>query len=278
MGGVWERMIGLARKILDAMLHELPTKQLTHEVLTTLMAEVSTIVNNRPLTPVSNDPEAPEILTPNMILTQKSAPLPPPPGSFTPDDLHTAQWRQVQYLSNVFWARWKKEFLPLLQVRRKWVHDQPNLRVGDLVLVRNKETTRNDWPSALVTKTFPGDDGKVRKIEVTTAREALNAATTDLLPKLYSLLRPTNSTRSTKEDVTLTLDAKPINNLTYSYCYVIVVFSYHCSTFHCSNGATRSFLTRFILHCEANKSTTRNRRGFETLSPSLCLRVAIAIL
>ena len=38
-GGIWERMIGMARKILDAMLHELPTKQLTHEVLTTLMAE-----------------------------------------------------------------------------------------------------------------------------------------------------------------------------------------------------------------------------------------------
>ena len=56
-GGISERMIGMARKILDAMLHELPTKQLTHEVLTTLMAEVVAIMNSRPLTPVSTDPD-----------------------------------------------------------------------------------------------------------------------------------------------------------------------------------------------------------------------------
>ena len=64
-GGIWERMIGMTRKILDAMLHELPTKQLTHQVITTLMAEVSTIMNSRPLAPVSTDPEAPEILSPS---------------------------------------------------------------------------------------------------------------------------------------------------------------------------------------------------------------------
>jgi hypothetical protein len=119
--------------ILDAMLHELPTKQLTHEVLTTLMAVVSAIMNSRPLAPLST--EAPEILSPSMILTQKPSPL-PPPGKFTPKDLHAAQWRQVQYLANVVWARWKREFLPLLQVRWKRTKDQPNLRIGDLVLLQ----------------------------------------------------------------------------------------------------------------------------------------------
>ncbi|CAB3996697.1 PREDICTED: uncharacterized protein LOC106632917 [Paramuricea clavata] len=58
-GGIWERMIGMTRKTLDAMLQELPTKQLTHEVLTALMAEVSAIMNSRPLAPVSIDPKAP---------------------------------------------------------------------------------------------------------------------------------------------------------------------------------------------------------------------------
>jgi hypothetical protein len=55
-GGIWERMIGIARRILDSMLSELPSKRLTHEVLSTLMAEITAIVNNRPLIPVSNDP------------------------------------------------------------------------------------------------------------------------------------------------------------------------------------------------------------------------------
>jgi hypothetical protein len=95
MGGIWEWMIGRAWNVLDAMLHELPTKELTHEVLTTLMAEVSAIMNSRPLVPVSTNPEAPGILSCSMILTQKPSPLPPPPGKFTAKDLHTAQWRQV---------------------------------------------------------------------------------------------------------------------------------------------------------------------------------------
>ncbi|CAB3978369.1 Hypothetical predicted protein [Paramuricea clavata] len=76
--------------------------------ITTLMAEIKAIVNNRPLIPVSNDPEAPEIPTSLTLLTQKSTALTATPGQFTSKDLHTAQWRQVQYLANVFWSRWRK--------------------------------------------------------------------------------------------------------------------------------------------------------------------------
>ncbi|XP_021362346.1 uncharacterized protein LOC110456114 [Mizuhopecten yessoensis] len=47
MNGSWERMIGLARRILDSMLSDLSSKHLTHEVLCTFMAEVCTIVNGR---------------------------------------------------------------------------------------------------------------------------------------------------------------------------------------------------------------------------------------
>ena len=134
------------------------------------MAEASPIMSSRPLAPVSTDPEAPQILSPSTILTQKPSPLPPPPpGVFKPKDLHAAQWRQVQYLANVFWARWKREFLPLLQIRRKWIQDQPNMLVGDLIEI--EEIARNEWPIALVTKVFPSEDGRVRKIEVMTAKE-----------------------------------------------------------------------------------------------------------
>ena len=49
MGGVWERMIGITRKILDAMLLEHGSRALTHEVLSTFMLEVCAIVNSRPI-------------------------------------------------------------------------------------------------------------------------------------------------------------------------------------------------------------------------------------
>ncbi|KAK7939208.1 hypothetical protein WMY93_002534 [Mugilogobius chulae] len=104
MAGSWERMIGITRKILDAMLLEDKHRKLTHEVLVTLMAEVTAIVNARPLTAVSTDPDNPAILTPAMLLTQKAGAPPVPPGQFDSRDLFRAQWRRVQRLANVFWS------------------------------------------------------------------------------------------------------------------------------------------------------------------------------
>ncbi|XP_078809202.1 uncharacterized protein LOC144994598 [Oryzias latipes] len=166
MGGCWERMIGVARKILDSMLLQ-QKSNLTHEVLCTFMAEVTAIMNARPLLPVSADPQQPFILSPSMLLTQKSG-VPPPPGDFNNKDLYTNQWRRVQALANQFWSRWSREYLPTLQSRQKWTTPRRNLQVGDLVLLRDKQTVRNCWPMARITATFPGQDDLVRKVEVTT--------------------------------------------------------------------------------------------------------------
>ena len=108
-GSVWERMIGISRRILDSMMAELRQTRLTHEVLSTLMAEVTAIVNSRPLVAISSDPSAPEILTPSTLLTKKKPATPKStPGNFVPQDLYTKQWRQVQLLANRFWSRRRK--------------------------------------------------------------------------------------------------------------------------------------------------------------------------
>ncbi|VDI23127.1 Hypothetical predicted protein [Mytilus galloprovincialis] len=72
MGGVWERMIGISRRILDSMLSSVNGKNLTHDVLVTYMAEVSAIINNRLLVPISPDPDSSIILSPSTLLTQKT--------------------------------------------------------------------------------------------------------------------------------------------------------------------------------------------------------------
>lgn len=94
-------MIGVARRVLDALLMKNGATRLTHEVLTTLMAEVMAIVNARLLVPISYDAEIPEILLPAPILAQKASVTPTPPG-----DLNwitcVAQWRQVQSRVDLF--------------------------------------------------------------------------------------------------------------------------------------------------------------------------------
>nr|XP_054587010.1 uncharacterized protein LOC129152514 [Nothobranchius furzeri] len=173
MGGIWERMIGVTRRILDSMLLQNKHTRLTHEVLCTLMAEVSSIINARPLVPISTDPSSPFILCPAMILTQKQG-VPSPPGDFCGKDLLKNQWKQVQALANGFWSRWRNEYLNTLQSRRKWHGTHRNLQSGDIVLLKHNQAPRNEWTMAIVTATFPSRDGKVRKVEVRTSSQGVS--------------------------------------------------------------------------------------------------------
>ena len=59
MGGSWERLIGVSRRVLESVLKEHSHLKLTHEVLSTFLAEVMAVVNSRPLIPVSTDSDAP---------------------------------------------------------------------------------------------------------------------------------------------------------------------------------------------------------------------------
>ncbi|XP_070203432.1 uncharacterized protein [Littorina saxatilis] len=99
MGGSWERMIGTVRRILDSMLQDQRRKALTHEILCTLMAEVCAIVNARPITPISHDPDSPFVLTPSMLLNLKCERDQVPLDSVDIKDIYKSQWRHVQHLS-----------------------------------------------------------------------------------------------------------------------------------------------------------------------------------
>ena len=101
MGGVWERQIRTVRSVLFSLLAS-NGRQLDNESLQTLMCEVESIVNSRPLT-VNQlaDPDSPAPLTPNHLLTMKSKVLLAPPGTFEPADIYARKrWRRVQHLAN----------------------------------------------------------------------------------------------------------------------------------------------------------------------------------
>ena len=115
MGGEWERVIRSICKILTVLLGQ---QLVNEEMLRTLMAEVQGILNSRPLTPVSNNPKDLELLTPNHLLLLRANPN-LPPGVFAKEDTYCKRrWRQVQYMSEIFWKRWFKEYLPTLQLRQ----------------------------------------------------------------------------------------------------------------------------------------------------------------
>ena len=164
-GGVWERQIRTIRRVLAGLTRE---QTLTDESLRTLLTVAEGIVNDRPLTASSDDPRDLQALTPNHLLLLRAASI--PGRDFAPDVPGVRQrWRQVLYLADLFWTRWKRYYLPTLRSRTKWHGKQRNVKVGDIVLLMDKQLEKHQWPLARVTKIMPGDDGLVRTVEVRTA-------------------------------------------------------------------------------------------------------------
>lgn len=162
MGGVWERQIRSVRNVLRFLLKQ---QTLDDESLATLMCQVEAIINGRPITAVSDDVKDLNPLTPNHLLLLRSGPV-LPPGVFNKEDMYSRKrWKQVQYLSDVFWLRWTKEYLPTLQTRIKWTHPRRSFKVGNIVIVV-ENSPRSQWPMARITETYAGPDGYVRSVKV----------------------------------------------------------------------------------------------------------------
>ena len=170
-GGVWERCIRTVRKVMRAVIKE---QLLDDEGINTLMCEVEAIVNGRPLTKLSEDPRDLEPLTPNHLLLLRNGPK-APPGIFTKEDnCSSRRWRQVQYLADVFWRRWIREYLPSLQERQKWNKTRKNLKVNDIVLILDEKTPRCSWPLGRIMEVYTNrKDGLVRSVKVKTSTSLL---------------------------------------------------------------------------------------------------------
>ena len=175
-GGAWERMIRSTRKILGSLVKE---QTIDDESLQTLMCEAESIINGRPLTAISDDPKDLEPLTPNHLLLRQEASL--PPSVFERSQLYSRRrWLQVQYLANVFWYRWKREYLPLLQERQKWLRPRRNFSVGDTVIIADEQSPRNLWPIGRVSEVYPDSSGFVRRVKVITKKSTLERPVTKL--------------------------------------------------------------------------------------------------
>ena len=156
------------------------------ETLMTLLCEIEAILNNRPLTPISSDPRDPEPLTPNHLLNLGSGSVAMPFGLVADGDAGSRRhWKQARYLSDVFWRRWRVEYLPLLQDRPcTLTRRRANLAVGDTVLVVDDSVPRGQWPLGRVVRVKEGADGLVRSVEVNTRGVVLQRPVTKIV-KLY---------------------------------------------------------------------------------------------
>ena len=127
---------------------------------------------------MSSDPKNLEPLTPNHLLLLRSNPS-LPVGSFAKEDSYSKRrWRQVLYISDIFWKRSLKEHLPTQQERGKWMKPRRSLEIGDLALIADENVHRGKWPLGKVVDVFRGKDGYVRSAKVQTSLTVLSRPVT----------------------------------------------------------------------------------------------------
>lgn len=165
-GGIWEAGIKSCKFHIKRVIGE---SILVYEDFSTILCQVESILNSRPLCPLSNDPHDLIPLTPAHLLIGRSL-VAVPEGDLTvlPSN-RLDQYQKIQALVQSFWKRWSAEYLSQLQIRYKWKSSTyPNIQVGSLVLLKEENLPPLKWSTGRILKTYPGKDGVVRVADVKT--------------------------------------------------------------------------------------------------------------
>ncbi|XP_072379310.1 uncharacterized protein [Diabrotica undecimpunctata] len=178
-GGLWEAGIKSSKNHLKRVVGN---NILTFEELSTVFAQIEAILNSRPLSPLSSDPNDENPLTPAHFLIGKPLIATPEPDI---TDLPTGRLSRFQLLEQMrqnFWRRWSKEYISELQQRVKWKKTQRTLSQGSMVLVKEDNINPLKWRLGRVLELHPGKDGICRVASIRTATGVIRRAFPKICP------------------------------------------------------------------------------------------------
>lgn len=165
--GIWEANIKSTKTLLYKGLNSC---LLTYEEVQTLLIQIESILNSRPLCVLSSDGSEPSALTPAHFLNL--VPLRPIPSKDVSDvnDNRLQRFELMNKIVQVYWKRWSLEYLSSLQERNKWKSLSPPLTPGTIVVIMQDLYSPQYWPLGVVTEIYPGRDGICRVASVRTSR------------------------------------------------------------------------------------------------------------
>ncbi|GBO05356.1 hypothetical protein AVEN_94134-1 [Araneus ventricosus] len=187
-GGFWERLM---RSIKEPLRKTLGRALLTLEELSTILTEIESVINNRPITYDSDELDEPRALTPSHFLL---------PGhrntGFVPEyfldlfvfasDRVTLSRRKLfqTKLLKQLWVKWKEQYLLLLKSAHNLANPSSynNLKIGDIVLVEGASKSMLLWEMGVIHEVIMGRDGFVRACVVKTSKGKLRRAVQLLYP------------------------------------------------------------------------------------------------
>ncbi|XP_045535974.1 uncharacterized protein LOC123721391 isoform X1 [Papilio machaon] len=177
---------GLAERAVRSTKHHLKrllqTTHLTYEEMATLLTQIEAVLNSRPLIPFSTDPTDFSALTPAHFLIGRSLMTVPQPQVPDVSITRLERFRRIELLKQHFWRRFCNEYVTLLQQKLKWHSSKSELKLGSLVLVKEKALPPLLWCLGRVIQLYPGSDGTARVAELKTRRGTIRRAFNNICP------------------------------------------------------------------------------------------------
>ena len=165
-GAIWERLVQSAKKCLKKVVGK---TTLTFLELQTVLIEVESILNSRPLCCLFDD-DIEEPLTPNHLLFGRALPL---------HNVHSGdsevvakpsprRARYIETVVNHYWERWRREYvLNLRNWKAKYKRTNALVpEVNDVVVVFEEKVPRQSWCIGRITETITSHDGQIRGAKV----------------------------------------------------------------------------------------------------------------
>lgn len=160
---------------------EIGETALTESEWNTLLCQIEAVANSRPICELNNDPNDTTVLTPSHFLNMVPTLMVPDEDL---DDYKTSYMTRqlVQRLFQTFWNRWRYEYLHQLQARRKWATHSMDIKIGEIVTLKDENLPPGKWELARVIKKHTGSDGHTRVVDVKTKNNTLTRAIAKIAP------------------------------------------------------------------------------------------------
>lgn len=163
-GSLWESNIKNFKYYLKRSCSNL---QFSFEEFYTLIAKIESILNSRPMYPLSDSIADFDILTPGHFITGRPLTSIPEKNLSDVNLNRLSRWELIQNRTQYLWKRWSTSYLHSLQQRRKWftVNTQPF--VGQLILLCESSNPLQ-WIRGRIIKIYPGSDNLTRVVLIKT--------------------------------------------------------------------------------------------------------------
>ncbi|XP_068229312.1 LOW QUALITY PROTEIN: uncharacterized protein [Palaemon carinicauda] len=182
-GGWWERLI---RSVKLALRKTLNLNYVSKSELETILVEIESCINSRPLTYVSDELDSIHYLTPSHFILGRAphckSLINVEPCKVTSRDLNEREVLRNKNLEN-FWKIWSDNYITNLPQVVKGFNKKCDLSKGDLVLIKEDNLPRLKWPLGVIVDVFKGRDGLVRFVRLKTKKGEM----TRPIQRLYNL-------------------------------------------------------------------------------------------